>query len=118
MKCILVIVAGLMLAPFSFPEDQASSTPRFFKVPANTAMRVRTMDEISSETAHVGDDVQMEVLGDVIELPGELLNRAPGSQVRLGYVFRSATSIPADGRSTGALIYYPKEIVVILAAKH
>src|SRR6184192_973686 len=66
MKCILVIVAGLMLAPFSFPEDQTSGTPRFFKVPANTAMRVRTMNEISSETAHVGDDVQMEVLGDVI----------------------------------------------------
>src|SRR5438445_9740591 len=66
MKCILVIVAGLMLAPFSFPEDQASGTPRFFKVPANTAMRVRTKNGIFSETAHVGDDVQMEVLGDVI----------------------------------------------------
>ena len=316
MKCILVIVAGLMLAPFSFPEDQASGTPRFFKVPANTAMRVRTMNEISSETAHVGDDVQMEVLGDVIvngyvviregasavgqisrvkearsmgrrgnvaltlkyveavtgehilasgshgekakgktaettaevvvstavlgapiaalwlfekgeetaippgtafsvytvgdtmidlsmlpraatvlltangantikdtqltglprptsgssvtvpslgivastrvnvgaevtgvvrdgvaekaglhvgdvinavdrrpvrtamELAGELLNRAPGSQVRLGYVFLSATSIPADGRGSGVLIYYPKETLVILEQKH
>jgi hypothetical protein len=55
-----------MLAPFSFAEDQVSGTPRFFKVPSNTAIRVRTMNEISSETAHVGDDVQMEVLGDVI----------------------------------------------------
>jgi len=70
---------------------------------------------------HVGDvinAVDRRPVRTAIELAGELLNRAPGSQVRLGYVFRSATSIPADGRSTGALIYYPKEIVVILAAKH
>jgi hypothetical protein len=66
MKCILVIVTGLMLAQLCFPEEQLGVTPRFFKVPANTAIRVRTKNEISSETAHVGDDVQMEVLGDVI----------------------------------------------------
>ncbi len=65
MKYIFVIVAGLMLAQFAFPEDQPSVTSRFFKIPANTTIRVRTKDEISSETAHVGDDVQMEVLGDV-----------------------------------------------------
>jgi len=52
------------------------------------------------------------------ELAEKLRNRAPGSSVRLGYVFRSATSTPADGRSTGALIYYPKETVVILSDKH
>jgi len=46
------------------------------------------------------------------------LNRAPGSQVRLGYVFLSATSIPADGRGSGVLIYYPKETLVILEQKH
>ncbi len=53
-----------------------------------------------------------------MELAEKLRNRAPGSSVRLGYVFRSATSIPADGRSTGALIYYPKETAVILSDKH
>ena len=66
MKYILVIFAALMLAQLSFPDDQPTITPRFFKVPANTTIRVRTKNGISSETAHVGDDVQMEVLGDVI----------------------------------------------------
>jgi hypothetical protein len=66
MKRIFVLVAGLMLAQFVFPEDQPNDTQRFFKVPANTPIRVRTKNEISSEEAHVGDDVQMEVLGDVI----------------------------------------------------
>jgi len=314
MKYILVVVAGLTLAQFSFTEEQAKLAQRFFKIPGHTAIRVRTKNEISSETAHVGDDVQMEVLADVVvngyvvvregasaigqisrvrearsmgrhgnvaltlkyvealtgehilasgsrgekakgktgertaevvvtsavfgapiaalwlfekgeestippgtafsvytagdtmidlsmlpaaaasltvtanttkdsqftglprptsdssvalpslgivadtrvnvgaevtgvvrdgvaekaglrvgdvinavdrrpvrtatELAEKLRNRAPGSSVRLGYVFRSATSIPADGRSTGALIYYPKETVVILSDKH
>jgi membrane-associated protease RseP (regulator of RpoE activity) len=66
MKHILVLIAGLMSAQFALTEDQPSVPPRFFKVPANTPIRVRTKHEISSETAHVGDDVQMEVLGDVI----------------------------------------------------
>ena len=312
MKYILVIVAGLTLAQFSFIEEQANLAQRFFKIPGDTAIRVRTKNEISSETARVGDDVQMEVLADVVvngyvviregasavgqisrvrearsmgrrgkvaltlkyveavtgehilasgsrgekekgktgertaevvvttavfgapiaalwlfekgeestippgtaffvytagdtmidlsmlpaaltvtsanvtkdsqftglprptsdasvalpslgivaatrvnvgaevtgvvrdgvaekaglrvgdvinavdrrpvrtamELAEKLRNRAPGSSVRLGYVFRSATSIPADGRSTGALIYYPKETAVILSDKH
>src|SRR5439155_21754027 len=48
--------------------------------PANTAMRVRTMNEISSETAHVGDDVQMEVLGDVI-VNGSVVIREGASAV-------------------------------------
>ena len=70
---------------------------------------------------HVGDvinAVDRRPVRTAIELAGELLNRAPGSQVRLGYVFRSATSIPADGRGSGVLIYYPKETVVIPAQKH
>ncbi len=66
MKHTFVIVAGLMLAQFAFTEDQPSVSTRFFKIPANTTIRVRTKNEVSSETAHVGDDVQMEVLGDVI----------------------------------------------------
>ena len=70
---------------------------------------------------HLGDvinAVDRRPVRTPIELAGELLNRAPGSQIRLGYVFRSATSTPADARSSGALIYYPKETVVILAEKH
>ena len=65
MQCVLVIVVGLTLAQFASPQAQPAAQERFFKVPANTAVRVRTNNEISSETAHVGDDVQMEVLGDV-----------------------------------------------------
>jgi hypothetical protein len=53
-----------------------------------------------------------------MELAEKLRNRAPGSSIRLGYVFRSANSVPSDGRSTGALIYYPKETVVVLSEKH
>jgi hypothetical protein len=65
MKCAFVIVAGLTMAQFAFTQDQPRVAARFFKIPANTTIRVRTISEISSETAHVGDDVQMEVLGDV-----------------------------------------------------
>src|SRR2546422_4212415 len=66
MKYILVIVAGLTLAQFSFTEEQANLAQRFLKIPGDTAIRVRTKNEISSETARVGDDVQMEVLADVV----------------------------------------------------
>lgn len=66
MKHTFVIVAGLILAQFAFTQDQPRVSTRFFKIPANTTIRVRTKNEISSETAHVGDDIQMEVLGDVI----------------------------------------------------
>jgi PDZ domain-containing protein len=70
---------------------------------------------------HVGDvinAVDRRPVRTATELAAKLWNRPPGSSVRLGYVFRSATSTPADGRSTGALIYYPKETVVILPGKH
>jgi hypothetical protein len=65
MQYVLVVVTGLILAQFASPQAQPAAQERFFKVPANTAVRGRTNNEISSETAHVGDDVQMEVLGDV-----------------------------------------------------
>ena len=41
------------------------------------------------------------------ELLAELSNRAPGSQIRLGYLFRSS-----------ALGYFPKEINVSLGENH
>ncbi|PYX61074.1 MAG: hypothetical protein DMG76_00475 [Acidobacteria bacterium] len=34
-------------------------------IPAGTAVRIRTTQQVSSETARVGDDVPMEVLADV-----------------------------------------------------
>jgi len=46
------------------------------------------------------------------ELATELLNRAPASQVRLGYVIRSTIR-----SSSGTFNYYPKETVVMLAEK-
>jgi len=55
-----------MLALWSFAEGQPSVAPRFFKIPEKTAVRVRTKNGITSETAHVGDDVPMEVLEDVM----------------------------------------------------
>jgi len=68
---------------------------------------------------HVGDvinAVDRRPVRTAMELAAELWKRAPGSSVRLGYVFRSTTSL-ADGRSAGALIYYPKETIVILREK-
>ena len=62
----LALIVGLMLSLVAVPQDQSRTTARLFKIPANTTIRVRTKNEISSETARVGDDVQMEVLGDVI----------------------------------------------------
>src|SRR5262249_39649401 len=38
----------------------------FIKVPANTIIRVRTTEGVSSDTARVGDVVPMEVLSDVL----------------------------------------------------
>ena len=66
MRYTLVMFSVLMLTPITLTQDQMRGSPRFFKIPANTAIRVRTKNVIFSETAHVGDDVQMEVLGDVI----------------------------------------------------
>jgi hypothetical protein len=56
---------GTDVGSVRLPRNQPSVTSRFLKIPANTTIRVRTKNEISSETAHVGGDVQMEVLGDV-----------------------------------------------------
>ena len=66
MKCTLIVITGLMWALLSFAEDHPSTGTRFFKIPEKTAVRVRTKNGITSETAHVGDDVPMEVLEDVI----------------------------------------------------
>src|SRR5258708_34460758 len=38
---------------------------QFLSIPAGTAVRIRTTQPISSDTARVGDDVPMEVLADV-----------------------------------------------------
>jgi len=48
------------------PPSHSQVTQHFFKIPANTVIRVRTVDDVSSEAAHVGDVVPMEVLSDVI----------------------------------------------------
>src|SRR5207248_2621836 len=62
---VLAFVVGLTLAQAAVAQDQPRAASRLFRIPANTTIRVRTKNEISSETARVGDDVQMEVLGDV-----------------------------------------------------
>src|SRR2546426_1107587 len=68
MNRIAVIVVALAMAtpPFVSGQGDAFVNGRFFKIPANTVIRVRTMDDVSSETGHVGDVVQMEVLADVL----------------------------------------------------
>jgi hypothetical protein len=63
---ISALVVGLILAQVTTAQDQPRATSRLFRIPANTTIRVRTKNEISSDSARVGDDVQMEVLGDVI----------------------------------------------------
>ena len=65
MNHILAFVVGLVVAQAAVAQDQPRAS-RLFKIPENTTIRVRTKNEISSETARVGDDVQMEVLGDVM----------------------------------------------------
>ena len=58
---------------------------------------------------HVGDVINTldgKSIHTPMELAAELQNRAPGSQVRLGYMFRTA------------IAYYQKETVVILGGNH
>ena len=43
-----------------------TASDRVFKIPANTIIRVRTTEGVSSETARIGDVVPMEVLSDVL----------------------------------------------------
>jgi hypothetical protein len=104
MKYILVIVAGLTLAQFSFTEDPANLAPRFFKIPADTAIRVRTKNEVSSETARVGDDVQMEVLADVI-VNGYVVIREGASAVGQISRVREARSMGRRGNVALTLKY-------------
>jgi hypothetical protein len=60
---INVAIALTALQPFAPAQSQ---NERPFKIPANTVIRVRTIENVSSETARVGDIVPMEVLGDVL----------------------------------------------------
>jgi len=104
MKYILVIVAGLTLAQFSFTEEQANLAQRFFKIPGDTAIRVRTKNEISSETARVGDDVQMEVLADVV-VNGYVVIREGASAVGQISRVREARSMGRRGKVALTLKY-------------
>jgi hypothetical protein len=104
MKYILVIVAGLTLAQVSLAEDQANLTPRFFKIPADTAIRVRTKNQISSETAHVGDDIQIEVLADVI-VNGYVVIREGASAVGQISTAKEARSMGRRGKVALTLKY-------------
>ena len=100
MKYILVIVAGLTLAQFSFTD----LAQRFFKIPGDTAIRVRTKNEISSETARVGDDVQMEVLADVV-VNGYVVIREGASAVGQISRVREARSMGRRGKVALTLKY-------------
>jgi hypothetical protein len=63
-RSVSLIVLSAMLPTFVSAQNQSNS--RFFKIPANTVVRVRTVEDVSSETARVGDIVPMEVLTDVL----------------------------------------------------
>jgi len=63
-KFISLVIVLAMLPPFTSAQNQVNG--RYFKIPANTVIRVRTVDDVSSETARVGDIVPMEVLADVL----------------------------------------------------
>src|SRR6266566_3583193 len=104
MNYILVIVAGLTLAQFSFTEEQANLAERFFKIPGDTAIRLRTKNEISSETARVGDDVQMEVLADVV-VNGYVVIREGASAVGQISRVREARSMGRRGKVALTLKY-------------
>jgi hypothetical protein len=65
-KFTLSGLVAVILVPLVSAQIQPFAYGHFFKIPANTVIRVRTMDEVSSETARVGDIVQMEVLADVL----------------------------------------------------
>jgi hypothetical protein len=58
----------LLLLLCIVPEIASSqvASNRFFEIPANTIIRVRTTEGISSETARVGDVVPMEVISDLL----------------------------------------------------
>src|SRR5690349_5061210 len=57
---LLLLCIVTQIASAQGPSD------RLFKIPANTIIRVRTTEGVSSETARVGDVVPMEVLSDVL----------------------------------------------------
>jgi PDZ domain len=62
MGVCLLLISLISSAPVSAQADPEN----FFKIPANTIIRVRTVEGVSSESARVGDVVPMEVLSDVI----------------------------------------------------
>ncbi len=59
----LIVIQAIVLQPFA---PALAQTEQLFKIPANTIIRVRTVEDVSSETARVGDVVPMEVLSDVL----------------------------------------------------
>jgi PDZ domain len=61
MKRILLVLLALFVLP-SIAQVNAQQT---LTIPAGTAIRIRTTQPVSSDTARVGDDVAMEVLADV-----------------------------------------------------
>ena len=47
----LIVIQAIVLQPFAPAQAQ---TEQLFKIPANTIIRVRTIEDVSSETARVG----------------------------------------------------------------
>src|SRR6266480_4482205 len=91
------LVVGLMLVQVAVTQDQPRLTSRLFRIPANTTVRVRTKNEISSETARIGDDVQMEVLADFV-VNGYVVIREGASAVGQISRVREARSMGRRGK--------------------
>jgi hypothetical protein len=100
MRFIRVVLMLAMLPSTMSAQGQPFVDGRFFKVPANTVIRVRTMDEVSSETARVGDVVEMEALGDVL-VNGYVVIRQGASAV--GQISRAKESQTIGRRGNVAL---------------
>jgi hypothetical protein len=98
-KIILVLVSLLPVVATSPLVAQETLT-----IPAGTAIRIRTTQVVSSETARVGDDVAMEVLADV-SVNGYVVIRQGAPVIALVSIAKEAKTMGRRGHVGISLKY-------------
>src|SRR5215471_4440333 len=93
-----------LLPLFALPGMAQVPALQTLTIPAGTAIRIRTTQPVSSETARVGDDVAMEVLGDV-SVDSYVVIRQGAPVIAVVSVAKEAKTMGRRGRVAIALKY-------------
>jgi len=100
MKRIVVALLPLFVLPI-MAQVPALQT---LTIPAGTAIRIRTTQPVSSDTARVGDDVALEVLADVV-VNNYVVIRQGAPVIAVVSVAKEAKTVGRRGRVAIALKY-------------